>query len=46
VLPEKAGKGASSEDVDAITGVVNLRADSYAARAKHFELIWSEGIFN
>ncbi|RDK01853.1 glycoside hydrolase family 19 protein [Paraburkholderia lacunae] len=45
-LPAKADKGASAQQVNAITAIVNLNADSYAARVSNFNTIYSRGDFN
>ncbi|MDR0183965.1 glycoside hydrolase family 19 protein [Lysobacter arvi] len=41
----KADDGPTSAVVDSITRVVNRYTDSYVARAKHFEDMWSKGLF-
>jgi predicted chitinase len=45
-LPAEADKGASAAQVDAITAIVNLHTDSYAARVNNFNAIYNRGDFN
>lgn len=45
-LPEKADQGETATQVNAITEVVNLHTDSYAARVENFNSIYSGGYLN
>lgn len=45
-LPAEADKGASTAQVNAITAIVNLHTDSYAARVDNFNQIYNGGDFN
>jgi predicted chitinase len=45
-LPAEADKGASAAQVNAITAIVNLHTDSYAARVDNFNQIYNGGDFN
>ncbi|CAE6724489.1 chitinase [Paraburkholderia haematera] len=45
-LPAEADKGASAAQVNAITAIVNLSTDSYAARVNNFNAIYGRGDFN
>lgn len=44
-LPELADHGSGAPQVNAITAVVNLYTDSYAARVQNFQTIWNRGDF-
>ena len=44
-LPELADHGSMPAQVNAITAVVNLHTDSYAARVENFQAIWNRGDF-
>lgn len=45
-LPDIADQGATANQVNAITAIVNRNTDSYAARVANFEEIYNRGDFN
>jgi predicted chitinase len=45
-LPTTADKGSTADQVNAITAIVNVHTDSYAARATNFDVIYNRGDFN
>ncbi|MFM0550047.1 chitinase [Paraburkholderia sediminicola] len=45
-LPTEADRGGSAQQVNAITAIVNLNTDSYAARVSNFDTIYLRGDLN